>query len=254
MSGPLITLEALFTAFSLPPGGAPRRVPKVTLSDNVPTSADRKLIDGKLARLEWLAGINHASTGIPSGLTEGLMIDTVNVLGARTRGLMPPRLAEIIHRAIPKPVILLHQDEASRAGAALSLAPKRAAERELSRVVTTMLLDTGPLNECHRHFVNELALAGLPTRDLGSLYAGLTERVEALSTARAVGRSFRLACSAAESAQWRHALEEVRTVRTEMARVSAAMRKESRLSAKVELGEGVRQMKLRLDELQILLK
>lgn len=46
MSAEPITLEALAAAFALPPGEPPRRVAKATLADNVPTSADRKLIEG----------------------------------------------------------------------------------------------------------------------------------------------------------------------------------------------------------------
>ena len=67
MSAKPITIEALIAAFDLPPGPAPRRVPKTTLSDHVPTSADKRLIEGKLARLEWIASINPAATGIAAG-------------------------------------------------------------------------------------------------------------------------------------------------------------------------------------------
>ena len=254
MSAEPYTIEALFAALALPPGEAPRRVPKATLAENVPTAADRKLIDTKLARLEWLAAINTASTGIPSGSADGLTIDTVNVLAARTRGPMAPRLAEIIHRAIPKPVVLLHVDEASSMGAGLSLAPKRAAEREMGRVVTTVLFDTGPLTEGERAFTHSLALGNLPTRDLAAVYAGLIARVEALEAARAAGRSFRLAEGEAEQAAWRAALTTRAELAAERARLSAAARKESRLPVKVELGEKARQVKLRLDEAQVLLK
>lgn len=253
MSDSPISLEALVAALALPPGEAPRRVPKATLADHVPTGADRKLIDGNLARLEWLAAINPASTGIPAGTAEGVTIDTVNLLAAQTRGPMPPRLAEIIHRAIPKPVILIHRDEAST-GVSISLGTKRAAERELGRVVTTALFDTGPLTERERMFIDSLALGALPTRDLGSLYVGLIERVEALSAARAGRRPFRLADGQAEQERWRAALADREALEAEVARLAAAARKEARLQVKVQLGESVRQAKLRLDALQDLLK
>ena len=254
MSAEPYTLEALFAALALPPGEAPRRVPKASLAENVPTAADRKLIDTKLVRLDWLAAINTASTGIPSGSADGLTVDTVNVLAARARGPIPPRLAEIIHRAIPKPVVLLHVDEASSMGAGISLAPKRAAEREMGRVVTTGLFDSGPLTEDEQAFAQSLALANLPTRDLAAVYAGLIARVEALEAARVAGRAFRLADGEAEQASWRAALSTRSELAAELARLSAAARKESRLATKVELGEKARQVKLRLDEAQVLLK
>src|SRR6187402_2769475 len=135
MSAAPVTIEAPAAALALPPGPPPRRVPKASLADNVPTAADKRLIDGKLARLEWVAAINPATAGIATATVAGLEVSTINLLAGRTRGPMPPRLAEIIHRAIPQPVILIYGEEADDAPAALSLAPKRAAEREAGRVV-----------------------------------------------------------------------------------------------------------------------
>lgn len=254
MSSRPINLAALVDAFALPPGKAPQRVAKAALSDHVPTAADRRLIDAKLARLEWLAGLNTASTGIASGSEDGLPVPTINLMAARTRGPMPPRLAEIIHRAIPVPVILLHEDEAGNAGAALSVAPKRAAEREAGRAVTTEVFETGPLTEADDTFIQELALSRLPNRDLAKLYAGLIERVEALFAARCAGRQFRLPISEGELQRWRDALASVKVLETEIVGLLAAIRKETRLAAKVELGEKAQLAKIRLDEAQELLK
>lgn len=254
MSAAPLTLEALAAAFALPPGEPPRRVPKATLADNVPTIADRRLIETKLARLDWIAAINTATTGISAGSANGLSIDTINLLSAQTRGPMPERLAEIIHRAIPKPVILLQREEASNAGAALSLAPKRAAEREAGRVVTTALFDTDPLTADDSAFVCSLALPRLPTRDLAALYAGLIERVEALQAARTADRSFRIANGPDESQHWREVLAQVDSVSGQIATLSADIRKQRTLAGRVELGEKVRSLKEVLDSLRQRLK
>lgn len=201
----------------------------------------------KLARLEWIAAINPASAGIAAAESDGLIIQTVNLLLARTRGPMPPRFAEIVHRSIPQPVILIHADEAPEAPASLSLAPKRAAEREAGRVVVTTLHDTGLLSGADRPFIATLALGQLPTRDLATLYAGLIDRTEALAAARKVGRPFRLASSAVEQQAWQEALERCRVLETEMATLVASMRKQTRLALRVELGEKVRLLKDSLD-------
>ena len=248
MTGQPITIEALVAAFALPPGPPPRRVPKASLADNVPTAADKRLIDGKLVRLDWVASINPATAGIAAATVDGLEVSTVNLLVARTRGAMPPRLAEIIHRAIPQPVILVHGDDAADAPAALSLAPKRAAERETGRVVVTAVHDSGALMADDRDFLAALALQRLPSRDLAALYAGLIERLEALGAARRAARPYRLAASAGELARWRDALGGMTELEARIAAHAAAMRKESRLSARVELGEAVRQLKLALDK------
>ena len=249
-----LSIMALVDALALPPGEPPRRVPKSTLAENVPTAADRQLIETKLGRLEWLAAINPATTGIATGEADGLTIDTINLLAARTRGAVPPRLAEIIHRAIPKPVILFHRDETTETGAAMSLAAKRTAERELGHVVTTAVHDTGPLSLGDEPFLNELALSRLPTRNLNTLYVGLIERVEALTAAHCIGRPFRLADGRDEIARWRTALADIADHKAEIARLSALIRKEKRLAVKVELGETARQSKMRLDAAQAILK
>jgi hypothetical protein len=242
-----MTPEDLIAAFALPFGPPPRRVPKTSLSDHAPTAADRRLIDKALARLDWVAGLTPANIGVPAGEADGLKIDTINLLSATTRGPMPPRLAEIIHRAIPKPVILIHADEGG-GSATLSLAPKRAAERETRRVVTIEVHDSGPLTNADADFVATLALSTLPTRDLAALYAGLIERTEALAVARMAGRSFRLADSAEQHRQWRNAIAQSDQVSAEIAMLSVTIRKQNRLATKVESGEKVRLLKASLDK------
>lgn len=242
-----MTPEDLIAAFALPAGPPPRRVPKTSLSDHAPTAADRRMIDKALARLDWVAGLTPANIGVPAGEAEGLTIDTINLLSATTRGPMPPRLAEIIHRAIPKPVILIQADESGDA-ASLSLAPKRAAERETGRVVTIEVHDSGPLSNADADFVAMLALSTLPTRDLAALYAGLIERAEALAAARMAGRPFRLAESPKQHRQWRNAIAQSNQVFAEIAMLSVTIRKQNRLATKVESGEKVRLLKASLDK------
>lgn len=254
MTGQPITIEGLIAAFALPPGPAARRVPKASLADNVPTAADRRLIDGTLARLDWMAAINPATAGVATATADGLEVSTVNLLAARTRGAMPSRLAEIIHRAVPQPVILIHGDDAADAPAALSLAPKRAAEREAGRVVVTAVHDSDVLTAADRDFVAALSLDALPSRDLATLYAGLIERVEALAAARRAARPFRLAGSADELERWRDALARAAALDARISARAAAMRKESRLAARVEIGETVRQLKAGLDKCRAMLE
>jgi hypothetical protein len=248
-----MTPEDLIATFALPAGPPPRRVPKTRLSDHAPTAADRRLIDKALARLDWVAGLTPANIGVPAGEAEGLTIDTINLLSATTRGPMPARLAEIIHRAIPKPVILIHADEGGDA-ASLSLAPKRAAERETGRVVTIEVHDSGPLTNADADFVATLALSTLPTRDLAALYTGLIERMEALAAARMARRRFRLAMSTQEAAAWRDAMRDYQAINTEITAMSAAINKETQLSKRVEAGEVVRQRKIQLEQFRKLLE
>lgn len=246
MSGSPITLERLVGAFALPPGPAPRRVPKASLSDNAPTAADKRLIDAKLVRMDWVAAINPATAGIAAATVDGLEVGTINVLVARTREAIPSRLAEIIHRAIPQPVVLIHADDAPDAPAAVSLGSKRAAEREAGRVVVSALHETGALTVDDHGFLTAVALPQLPSTDLGALYGGLIERVEALSAARRAFRPFRLAASPDELVRWRIAMAETAELDALIAAQATTMRKERNLAARVEIGETVRQLRAEL--------
>lgn len=248
-----VTIDAIIAAFALPPGPPPRRVPKASLADNAPTAGDRRLIDAKLARLDWIAAINPSTTGIAAATMDGMDVATINLLTARTRGPMPPRLAEIIHRAIPQPVILIHGADEHEAPSALSLAPKRADERVAGRVVVTALHDSGPLHQTDHAFLSSLALPRLPSHDLAYTYHGLIDRLDALSAGRIGNRSFRLAASPDERTRWRDALTGIADLNGRLAIQSAAMRKETRLPARVELGEAVRLLRVTLDKYKTML-
>lgn len=248
MSSSPVTIDMIVAALALPPGPSPRRVPKASLADNAPTTGDRKLIDAKLARLDWIAAINPASAGIAEATMGGIEVATINVLAARTRGGMPPRLTEIIHRAIPQPVILIHAADEPDGAAGLSLATKRADERVAGRVVVTALHESGALAGPDHEFLFALALPHLPSRDLADVYYGLMERLDALNAARLVGRTFRLAVSQDELSRWRDALAVIAELTARIAARSAAMRKVTRLAARVEGGEAVRELRAALDK------
>ena len=176
------------------------------------------------------------------------------MLCAYTRGPMPPRLAEIIHRSTPLPVILIYADDSADApAAALSLAPRRAAEREVGRTVVTALHDTGSLDFGDTPFTDTLALARIAPRDLAALYGALIDRVDARAAARVRARPFRLAGSPQELARWRDALAHCAALEAEIAALAATMREETRLAIRVDLGEKIRQLRATLDNTRAVL-
>ena len=115
------------------------RVPKKLLAEQgAPTAADKRIILDGIDELQWFAACKPATIGVPSfkdDTREYLEIAAVAcafrpVLGQG--GAKVARLIELIHRAIPYPVLLITTDAA---GTALSLAHKRQAEREAGRIV-----------------------------------------------------------------------------------------------------------------------
>src|SRR3546814_3638780 len=87
------------------------------------------------------------------------------------------RLIELIHRAIPYPVVLITSDEG---GLTLSAAHKRKAQNEAGRVVVEGVVAAAGLHldgadAMQTAFLASLALAAQPRTDLHSLYSGRSE-------------------------------------------------------------------------------
>ncbi|PKK88401.1 MAG: DUF4391 domain-containing protein [Candidatus Wallbacteria bacterium HGW-Wallbacteria-1] len=89
------------------------------------------------------------------------------------------RIAEIIHRVIPYPLMLGLYTETGEF--ALSIAPKRFSQAEhgafvAERFFTTGWMNCDRLNEWEAAFVQSLAWSNLPLQNYGSLYNAWTDR------------------------------------------------------------------------------
>lgn len=104
-------------------------------------------------------------------------------------GAKSSRLIELIHRAIPYPVLLLTTDAE---GLTVSVAHKRQAQNEAGKIVIERVVASPALalrsDAPHeRAFLDSLALPSQRRDNLWSLYRGWLARVEALNAARIGG-------------------------------------------------------------------
>ena len=237
-------------ALALPPGSAPaRRIPKSVLAEHGGlTTADRKLLERTVERLDWLATLSPATIGVAASDDPEHPVAAVQVLALTARAEPARRLLLAVHRTIPVPVLLLSTYDGALH---LSLAPLRRAERVADRMVVERLVLAPPLREpldaAGQAFLASLALPGLPRTTLGALHDGLMWRVEALQAARAAGVPFSLPLDAAAAAARRIRLAEHAALDAEWLVTRAAARAEGRLARQVELAEAARRIKLRLD-------
>lgn len=230
-----------------------RRVPKKLLLENgAPTAADRRLIGEGLEELMWVAALRPATVGVApfaDDVREYLEIAVV-VAGLRT-GAKAARVVELIHRAIPYPVVLV---AAGEAGAALSVAHKRRSGAEVDRVVVEAVETTAPLrlgspDGVEAAFLANLSLAGLPRGDLFALYEGWCGCVTALAAARVTGRY--VAPGAPEhTAARRAALEEHGRLCREVERLRGLATREKQLGRLVELNAEIRRLQGRVEQLR----
>lgn len=227
-----------------------QRVPKKLLLENgAPTASDKRLITDAIEEIQWLAALKPNTIGVPSYRDAQREYLEIAVLGLTLRGAVKPaslaRLAELVHRAVPYPVLLLMEGPAL----ILSLAHKRWAQNEAGKVVLDGDAVSASLShiaedaaaaedaiapEIERAFVQSLSMARQPQTTLHALYQGWMERVWALQAARLTGTYQADATPEQAAARWQ-ALADCERLENEIGRLRAQAAKEKQLARQVEL-------------------
>ncbi|SEM57668.1 protein of unknown function [Pseudoxanthomonas sp. GM95] len=231
-----------------------QRVPKKMLVENgAPTSADRRLINDCVEEVQWLAALKPNTVGVADyldGEREYLEVAVLCVTarhapqgegGNATRSPNITRLAELLHRAVPYPALLLL---AAPQGLFLSLAHKRWAQNEAGKVV----LDGEPatvdlaLDITAEHpFVQALALARQPQANLLVLYQGWMDCLTDWQAAKVTG-TFTAATTPAQTAARREALRTCQRLELEGARLRALAAKEKQMAKQVDLNLALKRL------------
>lgn len=138
-----MSFGSIIDALALPPEArVDRRVPKKLLLEQG-AAADRRQIQDGIEELLWVAALKPTNIGVPAFRDEVREYLEIAVLTATLRAAArPARFTELIHRAIPYPVVLvtLHGGAVS-----LSLAHKRWSQGETGKVVIQELRYTPQL-------------------------------------------------------------------------------------------------------------
>lgn len=244
-----MTAQALIAALNLPAAArVDQRVPKkLLLEHGAPTASDKRLINDGIEAIHWLAALKPATCGVPELRDDVRDYLEVAVLRMTLRdGAKQARLIELLHRAIPYPVLLLVQQGDSLA---LSLAHKRKALREADKVV----LDGEPVtvdaqvagSDIQTAFLQALDLARLPRTSLHALYQGWLDTAEALQAATLTG-AFTLPDSAERAQQRRSALQATVALQGKIAELRRAAAKASQLARQVELNLEIQRLQAEL--------
>lgn len=246
------TVVQLLEAMALPDScRVDQRVSKKLLIESgAPTTADKRLLNDAIEEIQWIAALKPNTVGVPDyrdGQREYL---EVAVLSIATRGahaavdeeepapaakpVNTTRLAELVHRAVPYPLLLLL---ATPQGLFLSMAHKRWAQNEAGKVVldgeVTTIEAAGNLTPAHP-FVQSLALARQPQATLMALYQGWLDCLTALQAARYTG-TYKATDDPAQAAARREALRECERLDQEGASLRMQASKERQMAKQVEL-------------------
>jgi hypothetical protein len=168
-----------------------QRVPKKMLVEQgSPTTPDKRTIQDGIDEIYWIAALKPTNIGVPAfrdDVREYLEIAVITV--AMRAGAKAGRLTELIHRAIPYPVVLI---AAQGDLTSLSFAHKRWSQGETGKVVIEDMISTSAFRPeapapVEASFVASLAVSALPNRDMYALYQGWLDKASALAAAMITG-------------------------------------------------------------------
>ncbi len=227
-----------FEALGLPSDALiDRRIPKTLLIENGAFAAgDRRRIREEIEELRWFAALKPATVGVTGYRDAEREYLEIAVLKLDLRAARGERLVELIHRAVPYPVLLIARREGVRE---LSLAHKRRSLGEAGRtvidgeIVVARVCDDCP-SELLVDFRAALALARQPRGTLLDLYRGWIDTVQAFRAAAITGR-FRLPHTTAAAANREAALREYRWLDNRIAGIQTAASKETQMSRRAEM-------------------
>ncbi len=218
--------EQLLTALGLPAGcRLDQRVPKKLLLENgAPTAADRRLINEAVGELLWVAALKPTTVGVPAYSDDEREYLEIAVLHVTVRGAPKvQRLVELVHRAIPYPLLLF---TGAGVRTEMSAAHKRWSQNELGKTVldgdlVSVEWDASHDSERWEAFTRALALGSQPRMTLYALYQGWIDTLVALQAARLTG-VFTRPTSQEQGAEQRNALRECVRLDAEIARLRGA--------------------------------
>jgi len=177
------------------------------------------------------------------------------------------RIAEIIHRAIPYPLIVEFRveneelrvkgknkptlnSELSTHHSLLSLAHKRFSQVEKGAIVAedlilTKWIDLAAPTPVQRSFLDSLSLSKLPHTHFFAFYAALMDRLVALDCARLTGE-YRLETKATQRKVRTDRLAVCHELENQIAGHKAAIKKETQFNRKVELNMKLKELEKEL--------
>ncbi len=253
--GAAMTAHDIILSLGLPDGcRVDQRVPKKLLLENgAPTTADKRLINNGIEEIQWVAALKPNTIGVSDYRDElreyvEIAVLTVVLRATDDKPAKVARLAELVHRAVPYPVLLLLH---SGQRVMLSLAHKRWAQNEAGKVVldsgvvSASLPDDASSADVLSAFMQALALTSQPQATLFGLYQGWMDSVQALLAARLTG-TFKTADSPEQADARRQALQECQRLELEEARLRTQAAKEKQLARQVELNLALKRVQAQL--------
>ena len=246
-----MSFAPVIDALGIPPSAlVEQRVPKkLLLEHGAPTAADKRQIQDGIEEIIWVAALKPTNIGVPAFEDVVRQYLEIAVLTVELRpAAKPPRLIELIHRAIPYPLVLVAEHGES---VTLSLAHKRWSQGEAGKVVIDEVrqaaLNPDAPSTQEAAFLASLAVSRLPSQDLFTLYDGMLARLAALEASRITG-AFAPPDSPEQASALREGLDRHARLQRDLDLLRARAEKEKQINRRVELNLEIRRLEIKLKE------
>ena len=250
-----MSLITVLEALALPPEAkVEQRIPKkLLIEQGSPTAADKRQIQDGIEELIWVAALKPTNIGVPVFRDAEREYLEVAVLTVHFRpNAKATRLLELIHRAIPYPVLLVASFlDADKTSVGLSAAHKRFNQNEAGKFVvdevlatSAIALDTLPTPSTQA-FLAALSLSSQPSRDLFALYQGWVDCIIGLAASEIAGR-FVLPTSPEQTHQIREFMRKRTLLLNDLSALRAQARKEKQMNRLVELNMSIKRLESQL--------
>jgi len=244
-----VNADAVIAALDLPPGArVDQRIPKKMLLENgAPTAADKRHINEGIEEFHWLAALKPTTIGVPEYRDEEREYLEIAVLRLTLRpGAKTGRLVELVHRAVPYPVLLLAESEGL---CDLSAAHKRWSQGEAGQTVLDgpVVTADGDAGEYGPAFREALQLGHQPRANMRAVYQGWIDVLLALQAASVTGR-FTVLPSPEQAQARAEALAEYSRLETEIVRLRSAAVREVQIPRQVDLNLEIKRLQAARDD------
>ncbi|MBI3481348.1 MAG: DUF4391 domain-containing protein [Nitrosomonadales bacterium] len=235
-----MTVQDLIAALELPAScRVDQRIPKKLLVENgAPTAADKRNITEGIEEIQWVFSLKSSTIGVPEYRDESREYLEIAVLHIALRqGAKAARIAELTHRAVPYPILLLLTIDDKLI---VSMAHIRWAQNEAGKVVldgesvAVALNEPTPAPEVFSALLQALSITRQPRENLRALYQGWLDTLTACQAAKITG-VFAQSATAEQASIRRTALQDCQRLEAEAARLRNVAAKEKQLARRVEM-------------------
>lgn len=244
--------EQLYAAMGIPDGcRLNKRIFKKLFHENSQLGiTDKKAFKDDIDKVIWMFKLEPNSVSVPAFTDDEREYLEVAILQVDCKTQKRTgRIAQIIHRAIPYPLVIVFSYQSS---VLISIAHKRFSQSEKGAIIvdefyTSDWIDLSGLTDVQTSFLASLKLSGLPHTNLFAFYSALVDRMTGLDCARLTG-SFSIRENKQDYALRRESLNKCHQLEAEINQLRTEIKKEEQFNRRVELNVKIKELEQTLNE------